>query len=231
MKEAFVGFDSAWSINNQGAICYAIYEEGVPPTVSLPQAASFGAAAAIVGNLQKECDDVLIGIDQPIVVPYCNSGRPVDTVVKSFMGSLGSAAQAAMRCGQGHQAALFGDGAPIWNFISGIGACQYSGRTGYACNGIVNFETANNPTEQNRIHFIEVYPALALPALYPGLMTHRHNRRGKWIRWAARYNPTRGGLFPWLTGNSSATLPGTARQDSASGPFTVGYHHDGVEFP
>ena len=195
MKEAFVGLDSAWSMNNRGAICYAIYEEGVPTMMSLPQAAAFGAAAAIVGNLQTECDDVLVGIDQPIVVPYCNGGRPVDTVVKSFMGSLGSAAQAAMRCGQGHQAAMFGEGAPVWNFISGIGACQYSGRTGYACNGIVNFETANTPTEQTDIHFIEVYPALALPALEPRLMDHRHNQRGRWIRWASRYNPTRRRTF------------------------------------
>ena len=134
---------------------------------------------------------MLVGIDQPIIVPYCNRGRPVDTVVRSFMGSLGSAAQSAMRCGRGHQADMFGDRAPIWDLISGVASSEYTGRTGYACDGIVNFATANTPTEQTGIHFVEVYPALALPALEPALMSHRHNKNGKWIQWAARYNPQR----------------------------------------
>ena len=195
MKEAFVGFDSAWSANNQGAICYAIYEEGVPSAVSLPQAASFDDAAEIIGNLKAQCDDVLVGIDQPIIVPYCTSGRPVDTVVKSFMGRLRSAAQTAMRSGEGSQAKMFGDGAPVWGFISGFGHCEYTGKTGRGCGDIVNFEAAKTSTGQTGIHFVEVYPALALPALQPAFMEHRHELNGQRVLWAARYNPRRKGTF------------------------------------
>ena len=197
MKEAFavVGFDSAWSVKNKGAICYAIYEHGLPPEVSLPQTASFDDAARIVGDLKERCDEVLVAIDQPIIVPYSTTGRPVDTVVKSFMGKLRSAAQSAMRSGRGQQSAMFGDSAPVWKFISDVGACEYAGKTGHAGGGIVNFEAAKPSTGRTGIHLIEVYPALALAALEPGLMEHRHNRSGKWIRWAARYNPTRRRTF------------------------------------
>ena len=195
MKEAFVGFDSAWSANNQGAICYAIYEDGVPTMVSLPQAASFDDAAKIVGDLKEQCDDVLVGIDQPIVVPYCTRGRPVDTVVKSFMGSLGSAAQSAMRAGKGSQAEMFGDNAPVWGFVSGVGSGQYTGKTGRACNGIVDFAAAKTSTGETGIRLVEVYPALALPALEPAFMKPRRVRNGKLVQWAARYNPGRKKTF------------------------------------
>ena len=195
MKNGYLGFDSAWALKNKGAICYATFEDGALEKVSLPQPASFESAAEIIGNLKTECDDVLIGIDQPIIVPYNTAGRPADSVARSFMGSLGSAAQSAMRSGRGQQAAMFGDTAPVWNFISSVGACEYTGKTGHAGEDIVNFEVAKNFTGRTGIHLVEVYPALALPALEPGLMEHRHCRSGKWIRWAARYNPTRRQTF------------------------------------
>ena len=138
MKEAYVGFDSAWSAKNRGAICYAIYQEGVPPEVSLPQPSSFADAARIIKDLQAKCYDVLVAIDQPIIVPNPTGSRPVDGVARSLMSRLRSAVQSANR----DKKRLLGDEAPIWKFISDIGSCEFSGKTGYAYNRIVDFEAA-----------------------------------------------------------------------------------------
>ena len=40
MKEAFVGFDSAWAVRNSGAIAYAVFD-GDDLEISLPQLADF----------------------------------------------------------------------------------------------------------------------------------------------------------------------------------------------
>ena len=186
MKEAFVGFDSAWSEKNKGAICYAIYQEGARPEMSLPQPASFKDARAIIKKLQKECDDILVAVDQPIIVPNLSDSRPVDGVARSLMAHLGSAAQSANRLRDKKR--TFGDDAPIWEFISNVGSCKYSGMTGRSvCDGIVHYEDARTSTGRTHTHVIEVYPALALPALESRFMERRHGGR----RWAARYNPCR----------------------------------------
>ena len=191
MNEAFVGFDSAWSSQNKGAICYAIYRKDVLIEVGFPQSASFTEAAGIIGELQAKCADVLIAIDQPLIVPNRSGPRPVDRVAKSFMGKLGSGAQSAARSGNGNQTAMFGDAAPVWNFISDIGSCTYSGENGNACNRIVDYADAKTLNGQTHTHLVEVYPALALPALESRFIDPRH-RVGdshKERRWAARYDP------------------------------------------
>ena len=179
MKKAFVGFDSAWSVRNQGAICYAICQGGDPPEVSLPELSDFQDAARIIENIREECDDVLVAIDQPIIVPNETGSRRVETVARSLMSPnrLRSGVQSANR----NKASMFGDDAPVWRFTGRIGAPGYSGRTDRDdWREFVNFEAARSSTCQT--HLIEVYPALALPALEPHFM----NRRC-----AARYNPRR----------------------------------------
>ena len=180
MKEAFVGFDSAWSKKNKGAICHVILQGDNFEKPNLPQLSDFSDAARIIKKLQDECDDVLVAIDQPIIVPHCSVGRPVDTVAKSFMGQLRSAAQSAMRSGKGNQEAMFGDNAPVWiHFISEIGLSEYLGRTDLDHHrAFVDFEAAKSP--RGETHLIEVYPALALSALNTVFVDRKS---------AARYNP------------------------------------------
>ena len=192
MKKAFVGFDSAWSVKNNGAISYAVFHGDDLEKVCLPQLSDFFDAARIIKKLQGECDDVLVAIDQPIIVPNSSGSRPVDTVAKSFMGQLGSAAQSAMRCGRGNQAAMFGDKAPVWKFINKIGPCVYSGRTNDSDENraFVDFEAAKVATGQTRM--IEVYPAIALPALESEFMKPRREER----RYAARYDPSKDNFSP-----------------------------------
>lgn len=161
MQQAFVGFDSAWSDRNKGAITYVVFQGDMLLKASKPQSSSFLDAARIIGELQKECGDVLVAIDQPTIVPNQSSSRPVDRVANALMARIGSAAQPANR----NKVAMFGDKAPIWKFIDDIGAS-------------LDFEAAE--TGSGQTHLIEVYPALAVPSLEPSFM----NRRS-----AARYNP------------------------------------------
>ena len=146
--------------------------------MSLPQPSSFADAVEIIQKLRSECYDVLVAIDQPIIVPNPIASRPVDGVARSLMSRLRSAVQSASR----NKESLFGDEAPIWKFISDVGSCEYSGKTGYAGNKVVDFEAAKTSTGSTHMHLIEVYPALALSALEPAFTTRRR---------AARYNPCR----------------------------------------
>ena len=176
--EALVGFDSAWGVNKSGAIAYAVFDGDHLETTSLPQVADFPDAARLINKLRRECDYVLVAIDQPIIVPNPNGSRPVDLVARSLMSRLRSAAQSASR----NREPLFGDNAPVWGFISRIGPPHYAGWTTDLAENqeFVNFEAARDAADQT--HLIEVYPALALPALETVFML----RAG-----AARYNPER----------------------------------------
>ena len=185
MKEAFVGFDSAWGRDRSGAVAWAVFEDEVLKKAVCPRLASFDVTAQIIENLQGECDDVLIAIDQPIIVPNSYGIRPVDPVAHSLMDALHSVAQFSNRRGDRRNQSMFGDNAPVWQFTGMIGPQGYSGSTNKDdwC-AFVDYQAAMSPSERTT-HLIEVYPALALPALQPTFMQHRNNRR----RWAARYNP------------------------------------------
>ena len=181
MKEAFVGFDSAWGGHRAGAIAWAIFQDEVPENTPPPSLVGFADAAEIIEDLQRECDDVLVAIDQPIIVPNDLGERPVDTVADAFMQQLNSTALKANRTEPQVNIYLHGDEGPVWKFMRKIGPSGYFGRTNTNCSGIrafVDFEVAHTPSGDT--HVIEVYPALALPALNPIFM-----ERGS----AARYDP------------------------------------------
>ena len=124
MREAFVGFDSAWAVKNSGAIAYAVFD-GDDPDISQPQLADFADASRVINKLRQECDNVLVAIDQPIIVPNPDRSRPVDLVARSLMSRLKSAAQSASR----NKESMFGDDSPVWGFIRSIGLPRYDGRT------------------------------------------------------------------------------------------------------
>ena len=175
MKEAFVGFDSAWAGKKAGAISYAVFRETNLERVSLPRVADFADAAGIIEDLQGECDDVLVAIDQPIIVNNQDGSRPVDRVAGALMRRLHSGTQPANRS----KDTIFGDNAPIWRFISRIKP------PGMTCRALKDFEAARMATGET--HLIEVYPALALPAMNRDFMVGQV---------AARYNPANTNFSP-----------------------------------
>lgn len=170
-REAFVGFDSAWAGNAPGGIASASFSiDGLVET-RLPEPASFDHAAAIVEELESSHDYVLLAIDQPTVVPNQTGSRPVERVAASLISRLGGGVQPA---NQGKtksgrtmpsKVEMFGPEAPIWRFLRRLNAVQNPPRARTATSGR---------------HLVEVFPALALPALEPAILERKR---------AARYNP------------------------------------------
>ena len=175
MREAFVGFDSAWAGNKVGAISYAVFQGANPETVRLPRVADFADAAGIIEDLQGECDHVLVAVDQPTIVNNQAGSRPVDRVAGSLMRRLHSGTQPANL----NKDAMFGDNAPIRRFIRRIKPPDMT------CRDLKDFEAARRATSET--HLIEVYPALALPAMNQVFMDREL---------AARYDPEKRNFSP-----------------------------------
>lgn len=169
MREAFVGFDSAWTGKKTGGLASASLKPDEEPQVDLVHKPlpNFETAAKRISDLISSHDYVLVAIDQPTIVPNLSNSRPVDRVAASLMSSLRSGAQPANR----GKKTMFGNDAPIWKFLEEIGARE-------------------NPvaaqTESKGLFLIEVFPALALPALRPYFYYRRN---------AARYNPDKKEMF------------------------------------
>ena len=170
-REAFVGFDSAWAGNAPGGIASATFSQDRRVETCLPEPAGFDRAAAIIEELKSTHDYVLVAIDQPTVVPNQTGSRPVDRVAASLISRLGGGVQPA---NQGKtksgrtmpsKVRMFGPDAPIWQFLRRIDAVQNPPQARSAASGI---------------HAVEVFPALALPALEPAILERKR---------AARYNP------------------------------------------
>jgi len=170
-REAFVGFDSAWAGNAPGGIASATFAEDRLVETRLPEPAGFDHAAAIIEELASTHAYVLVAIDQPTIVPNQTGSRPVDRVAASLISRLGGGVQPAnqgkTKSGRTMQSKveMFGPDAPIWQFLRRISAVQDPPQSRSAVNGR---------------HAIEVFPALALPALEPAILERKR---------AARYNP------------------------------------------
>lgn len=165
MRDVLIGFDSAWTDNpkNPGAISACVLEGGQYATFQPPRQATFDCAVDFIRVVTTGADYVLIAIDQPTIVPNYDSLRPVDRVAGGLVGKLGGGVQPARRGGAG--ASMFGANAPIWSFLADVGAKQNPIKACSAAAGRF---------------LIEVFPALALPAIVPEIWQHRQ---------AAKYNP------------------------------------------
>ncbi len=161
MREAIVGFDSAWGDRVPGAAAWATVADGRFETFGPPRTVHFDCVAQIVAEHRINADYVLVAMDQPSLVPNEKGMRPVERVAASLVSGLGGGVQPANR----RKALLFGAAAPVWRFLDRLGARQ-------------NPPIARTATDG--LHLIEVFPALALPALCPGI---RQRKR------AAFYNP------------------------------------------
>lgn len=187
MREAFVGFDSAWG-GKKGGLAWVTFADGSVRPSEEPVAADFESAAKKINELAHDHEYVLLAIDQPTIVRNQTGSRPVDCVARSLITSrLHSSVQPANR----GRESLFGRKAPIWNFLERLGPTEL---------GSSSFR--ENPgaaiTEDAGRFLVEVYPALTLPALVPMTLTRevvpKHADEGKKrnpvVGYAARYNPS-----------------------------------------
>jgi predicted RNase H-like nuclease len=144
----FFGFDSAWTDNprNPGAICSISFSRQGVVNFDEPRLVSFDQAAAYIETAADGFAYSLVAVDQPTVVPNQTGSRPVDKVSGSLVSFVGGGVQPANRGKQG----MFCDASPIWRFLA---ALDYPQRPLEA-----RAATAGH-------YLIEVFPALALPAL------------------------------------------------------------------
>lgn len=169
MSTTIVGFDSAWTDKAiaPGAVC-AIREIG-DGSVSLvtPRLATFSQAFEFIRAENDLAERVVVALDQPTIVPNATGSRPVDKVAGSLVSWTGGGVQPANRSKVG----MFDDAAPIWSFLSKLGADEDPEAARRAGRGL---------------HLLEVFPALALPSL---ITAHCGRLLG------ARYNPERRKTF------------------------------------
>ena len=160
MRETFVGFDSAWGDKKPGGIVQAAFTDGKLDRCVGPELVDFDTAAKIVEELRSDSDYMLIALDQPTLVPNPKGMRPVERVAGALVSRLKGGVQPAYR-----GKPVFGQDAPVWRFLDRIGARQ---------------DPLAARNARKGLYLIEVFPALALPALESDIM-----KRGQ----ATRYNP------------------------------------------
>jgi predicted RNase H-like nuclease len=148
MSTSIVGFDSAWTdkVRAPGAIC-AIHqggrEDGYASFIA-PRLASFAQGLEFIAEQRSHAARVVVALDQPTIVPNTTGSRPVDKVAGSLVSWIGGGVQPANRS----KAGMFDDAAPLWSFLSALGAREDPEAARVAVEGL---------------HLIEVFPALACP--------------------------------------------------------------------
>ena len=95
MREAFVGFDSAWTDRDPGGIAWATFEQDRLLALPAPEPVRFEDAARIIERLRDECQYVLVAVDQPTLVPNETGMRPVERVAASLISKLRGGVQPA----------------------------------------------------------------------------------------------------------------------------------------
>lgn len=174
MRTLLVGFDSAWSGHNRGALAAVVRDErGAYLDLGEPQVVGFREAACVIEAWQAEHRpaSALVLIDQPTIVENATGRRPVEHIVAPSITRRGGGMQPANT----GRAEMFGQGAPIWTFLERFGGA------------------ANPDDPVGPVRVFETYPALALVAL--GWTLERSGRSGRMTRRLPKYNPERQTTF------------------------------------
>ena len=140
------GFDSAWGGESLGAIGAIRIDRDGRIKFCEPEPVSFDQALEYIRLEQKGYAHSLVAVDQPMIVNNKDGCRPVDRTAGTLLGRIGGGAQ----CASLKKAKYFGEGSPLWRFMSELGAMK-------------NPLSARAAEEGEFI--IEVFPALALPSL------------------------------------------------------------------
>ena len=166
MATLLVGFDSAWTRANSGALVGALllddgtfHEFGPPQIVNYPEAQD----VILKWRAERVPTSTIILLDQPTIVENPAGQRCVENIVGSTVSRRGGGMQPANTS----RKEMFGRDAPIWPFLNTFGG------------------PANPMEPVGDTHVIETYPVLTLIAL---LWTLREGRLPK-------YNPERRKTF------------------------------------
>lgn len=168
-EKLLIGFDSAWSAANRGALVAAVVTGQRCVALAAPQLANFQQALQLIQQWQAQWQPkcTWVGIDQPVIVPNEFGQRPVEHVLCALISRRRGGIQPAYRA----KANLFGDAAPIWQFLAGFSGAP----------------TQLKPAQATQV--FEVYPTLLL--LHLGWLSEDHQGRPV----LPKYNPANARKF------------------------------------
>lgn len=146
MSTLLVGYDSAWTLNNSGALVgVRRSDDGGLRELGPPMVVNYAEAEQVVRRWQTwwKPTAILQLLDQPTIVNNATGQRPVENVFASPVSRRYGGVQPANRS----RTEMFGDDAPVWRYLD-----QFGG--------------AANPLDgRSRTGVIETYPVLAMIAL------------------------------------------------------------------
>jgi predicted RNase H-like nuclease len=120
MSTLLVGFDSAWTATNSGAIAGLVHRDnGTFLELGSPQSVDYPQAEAIILKWQTEIIPAVtvIMLDQPTIVNNAEGQRPVENIVGSPVGLRYGGVQPA----NASKEKMFGASAPVWPFLRRFG--------------------------------------------------------------------------------------------------------------
>lgn len=165
-----VGFDSAWTRQNRGAIIGVFREnDGTLRELEKPRVVNFTEASDAVSKWRNETrpGTSIVLLDQPTIVTNAGGQRPVENIVASPVSLRYGGIQPANTS----RSEMFGSEAPIWQFLEKFGG-------------------ASDPlSPMADVHVLETYPVLAIIALDWTLPDKRETGR------LPKYNPDRRTTF------------------------------------
>jgi predicted RNase H-like nuclease len=170
MTILLVGFDSAWTVANSGAIVGVLRSDNKSyRNLGAPQTVNFLEAEEVILDWQGEYlpRATIVTLDQPTIVVNDNGQRPVEKIVCSVVSRRHGGMQPAFK----RRSEMFGNDAPIWPFLRRFGGPA----------------DPLKPIEGTRV--FETYPVLAMIALGWVLPDSRSAGR------LPKYNPARRKTF------------------------------------
>lgn len=166
MTDLLVGFDSAWTPNNSGALVGVVRDDdGTFLELGLPEIVNYQEAEETVLQWQAQLNPAttLVLLDQPTIVKNAVGQRPVENLV----GSPVSRRYGGVQPANTSRTEMFGREAPVWRFLTRFGG------------------PANPLRSIPGTHVIETYPVLTMIAQGWILPDSRPDGR------LPKYNPAR----------------------------------------
>ncbi len=170
MTTLLVGFDSAWTPTNSGALVGVVHsDDGTFHELGPPRIVDYPQAEGVILKWQAEQvpTATIVLLDQPTIVKNAAGQRPVENIV----GSAVSLRYGGMQPANTSKEEMFGKEAPIWPFLT-----RFSGPA-----------DPLEPVADTRV--FETYPVLAMIALLWTLPDSRAAGR------LPKYNPERKKTF------------------------------------
>src|SRR5437773_10623265 len=120
MTTLLVGFDSAWTPTNSGALVGGLhFDDGTFRDLGVPRIVDYREAEGAIQKWQAELvpTATIVLLDQPTVVKNAAGQRPVENIV----GSPVSLRYGGMQPANTARLDMFGKEAPVWPFLNQFG--------------------------------------------------------------------------------------------------------------